>query len=91
MSEPDPPDAPDPPNPTDGRETASDDVQNVDLDDAHEAALEHERVAVATGTTAVAGMFCAGEVGPVGGRSFLHGFTAVTVIFRPRPSLRFPP
>jgi small ligand-binding sensory domain FIST len=24
-------------------------------------------------------------VGPVGGRSFLHGFTAVTVIFGPRP------
>lgn len=41
------------------------------------------------GTTAVAGMFCAGEVGPIGGRSFLHGFTAVTVIFRSPPSLRF--
>lgn len=38
MTEPDPPDAPDAPKPTDGRETASDDVQNVDLDDAHEAA-----------------------------------------------------
>ena len=25
---------------------------------------------------AVAGMFCAGEIGPVGGRTFLHGFTA---------------
>ena len=24
----------------------------------------------------VAGMFCAGEVGPVGGRNFVHGFTA---------------
>jgi len=24
----------------------------------------------------VAGMFCAGEIGPVGGRNFLHGFTA---------------
>jgi small ligand-binding sensory domain FIST len=48
-------------------------------------------VAESLGTNAVAGMFCAGEVGPVGGRSFLHGFTAVTVIFRPRPSLRFPP
>ncbi|MGH9279599.1 MAG: FIST signal transduction protein, partial [Acidimicrobiales bacterium] len=24
----------------------------------------------------VAGMFCAGELGPVGGRNFLHGFTA---------------
>ncbi len=41
------------------------------------------------GTTAVAGMFCAGEIGPVGGRSFLHGFTAVTVIVRSRPSVRF--
>jgi small ligand-binding sensory domain FIST len=42
-------------------------------------------VAESLGTPAVAGMFCAGEVGPVGGRSFLHGFTAVTVIFGPRP------
>ena len=42
-------------------------------------------VAESVGTTAVAGMFCAGEVGPVGGRPFLHGFTAVTVIFHPRP------
>jgi len=32
-------------------------------------------------TTAVAGMFCAGEIGPVGGRSFLHGFTASMVLF----------
>jgi small ligand-binding sensory domain FIST len=47
-------------------------------------------VAESLGTTAVAGMFCAGEVGPVGGRAFLHGFTAVTVIFGPNPSLRFP-
>jgi small ligand-binding sensory domain FIST len=29
----------------------------------------------------VAGMFCAGEIGPVGGRSFLHGFTAGVVVF----------
>jgi small ligand-binding sensory domain FIST len=33
------------------------------------------------GTDAVAGMFCAGELGPVGGRSFLHGFTASVLIF----------
>jgi small ligand-binding sensory domain FIST len=32
----------------------------------------------------VAGMFCAGEVGPVGDRSFLHGFTASVVLFRER-------
>lgn len=30
---------------------------------------------------AVAGMFCAGEIGPVGGRSFVHGFTASVVLF----------
>src|SRR6266540_6367108 len=35
--------------------------------------------AVAGGATA--GMFCAGEIGPVGGRSFLHGFTASVVLF----------
>jgi small ligand-binding sensory domain FIST len=31
---------------------------------------------------AVAGMFCAGEIGPVGTRSFLHGFTASVALFR---------
>ncbi|MEZ5178450.1 MAG: FIST C-terminal domain-containing protein [Acidimicrobiales bacterium] len=29
---------------------------------------------------AVAGMFCAGEVGPVGGRPFVHGFTASVLL-----------
>jgi len=29
----------------------------------------------------VAGMFCAGEIGPVGGRTFLHGFTATLALF----------
>jgi small ligand-binding sensory domain FIST len=32
----------------------------------------------------VAGMFCAGEIGPVGDRSFLHAFTASVVLFRER-------
>jgi small ligand-binding sensory domain FIST len=32
-------------------------------------------------STAVAGMFCAGEIGPVGDRTFLHGFTASVVLF----------
>jgi len=31
---------------------------------------------------ATAGMFCAGEVGPIGTRSFLHGFTASIALFR---------
>jgi small ligand-binding sensory domain FIST len=45
---------------------------------------DHDARAVrdALGTDAVAGMSCAGEVGPVGGRSFLHGFTASVVVFQ---------
>ncbi len=31
-----------------------------------------------------AGMFCAGEIGPVGERNFLHGHTASIAILRPR-------
>ena len=30
----------------------------------------------------VAGFFAAGEIGPVGGRNFLHGFTASVAVFR---------
>ena len=33
------------------------------------------------GPLPVAGAFCAGEVGPVGGRNFLHGFTASIALF----------
>ena len=33
-------------------------------------------------TTAVAGMFCAGEFGPVGGRNAVHGFTASIALFQ---------
>jgi small ligand-binding sensory domain FIST len=47
----------------------------------HDAAV----VAAALGSDAVAGMFCAGEVGPVGARSFLHGFTASVVVFHDPP------
>ena len=39
-----------------------------------------ELVAEAVPDGAVAGMFCAGEIGPVGGRSFLHGFTASVLL-----------
>jgi small ligand-binding sensory domain FIST len=31
--------------------------------------------------TPAAGFFCAGEIGPVGGRNFLHGFTATMAVF----------
>jgi small ligand-binding sensory domain FIST len=46
----------------------------------HDAAV----VAESLDTSAVAGMFCAGELGPVGGRSFLHGFTASILVFADR-------
>jgi small ligand-binding sensory domain FIST len=36
------------------------------------------------GGVPAAGMFCAGEVGPVGERNFLHGHTASIAILRPR-------
>jgi len=32
-----------------------------------------------------AGFFAMGEIGPVGGRNFLHGFTASVAVFRRRP------
>jgi small ligand-binding sensory domain FIST len=40
-----------------------------------------DAVARAIGTSAVAGFFCGGEIGPVGGRTFLHGFTATIAVF----------
>jgi len=33
------------------------------------------------GTSALAGFFCGGEIGPVGGRAFVHGFTATLAVF----------
>jgi small ligand-binding sensory domain FIST len=33
------------------------------------------------GPLPVAGAFCAGELGPIGGRNFLHGFTASVALF----------
>ena len=39
-------------------------------------------VSSALGRPALAGFFCGGEIGPVGGRSFLHGFTATMAVFR---------
>jgi small ligand-binding sensory domain FIST len=30
------------------------------------------------------GFFCAGEIGPVGDRNFLHGFTATLAVFPSR-------
>jgi small ligand-binding sensory domain FIST len=38
-------------------------------------------VAEELGAPALAGFFCGGEIGPVGGRAFLHGFTATLAVF----------
>ncbi len=43
----------------------------------HDAALVQQELAGAP----AAGFFAAGEIGPVGGRSFLHGFTATVAVF----------
>ncbi len=47
-------------------------------------APDHDAAAVAAvlRSDALAGMFCAGEIGPVDDRSFVHGFTASVVLFR---------
>ena len=36
-------------------------------------------------TVPVSGFFCGGELGPIGGANFVHGYTASLVIFRPKP------
>ena len=35
-------------------------------------------------TVPVSGFFCGGELGPIGGANFVHGYTASLVIFRPK-------
>jgi small ligand-binding sensory domain FIST len=50
-------------------------------DPDHDASLVADMVG-----SAVAGMFCAGEVGPIGGRSFVHGLTASIALFADRRS-----
>ena len=44
--------------------------------DDHDAAVVDEHVR----GRATAGMFCAGEIGPVGGRPYVHGFTASVLL-----------
>ena len=36
------------------------------------------------GDIPLAGFFAAGEIGPIGGKNFMHGFTASIVMFEPR-------
>lgn len=44
---------------------------------------DHDTTALeeAFGSVPAAGFFCAGEIGPVGQRNFLHGFTATMAVF----------
>ena len=44
----------------------------------HDAGLVEQML----GPIPLAGCFCAGEIGPVGGRNFLHGFTASLALFK---------
>lgn len=43
---------------------------------SHDAGAVRDALGVPAG-----GFFCAGEIGPVGGRNFLHGFTATMAVF----------
>lgn len=45
------------------------------------AGHDAEMVHAISGSTATAGMFCAGEFGPVGDNNHVHGFTASTLLF----------
>jgi small ligand-binding sensory domain FIST len=43
----------------------------------HDSSVAHERI----GAVPLAGFFAQGEIGPVGGRNFLHGYTASLALF----------
>ena len=43
----------------------------------HDAAVVSEKL----GGLPLAGFNCAGEIGPIGGKNFLHGFTASIALF----------
>ena len=43
-------------------------------------------IASSLGNLPIGGFFCSGEIGPVGGRSFLHGYTSSIAVFRPQYS-----
>jgi small ligand-binding sensory domain FIST len=40
-------------------------------------------VSAICGKIPVGGFFCNGEIGPVGGKTFLHGYTSSIAVFRP--------
>jgi small ligand-binding sensory domain FIST len=46
---------------------------------SHDTGLFHKKM----GTIPVSGFFCNGEIGPVGGTTYLHGYTSCFALFRP--------
>ncbi len=46
--------------------------------------VDAKTIATSIDSTAIAGMFSAGEIGPIGGRSAIHSFTASAALFRDR-------
>jgi small ligand-binding sensory domain FIST len=50
----------------------------------HDTALFEERL----GPAPLGGFFCNGEIGPVGGTTFLHGYTSAFAIFSEAPAAR---
>ena len=55
--------------------------RNLFHEDDHDLTIIRQRL----GEVPIAGFFAAGEIGPVGGQSFLHGHTACLTTFRPMP------
>lgn len=53
----------------------------------HDSSVVQERV----GSIPVAGFFAQGEIGPVGGRNFLHGYTASVALFAESDSVEHRP
>jgi small ligand-binding sensory domain FIST len=52
----------------------------------HDTGMFRERF----GATALGGFFCNGEIGPVGGTTFLHGYTSAFALFRERRAAPVP-
>ena len=54
--------------------------QNMFREKNHDITILQKHV----GPVPAAGFFCAGEIGPVGGNNFLHGFTSSIALFYPK-------
>ncbi|HTP29353.1 MAG TPA: FIST N-terminal domain-containing protein, partial [Anaeromyxobacteraceae bacterium] len=52
----------------------------------HDTQLFEEKI----GLTPLGGFFCNGEIGPVGGSTFLHGYTSAFALFRDSPKAEHP-